>query len=61
MHFCYTPLSLEKLCITKILSLVWKDDFESIESICFLLSCPIWNEKFRQRHEVMKWCLRKQE
>lgn len=60
MNCCYTPLSLEKLCITKILSLVWKDDFDSIEGICFLLYSPMWNEKFRQRHEVMKWCLRKQ-
>ena len=53
----YTPLSLEQLCITKILSLVWHNDFDSIQGICFLLHNSMWNEKFRKRHEIMKWCM----
>lgn len=53
----YTPLSLEKLCITKLLLLVWEDDFEMIENLSFLLENPIWNKKFKNRHEIMKWCM----
>ena len=53
----YSPLSLEKICITKRLTLVWHDDFDMIDGIDFLLHDPIWNKKFRHRHEIMKWCI----
>lgn len=54
----YSPLSLEQLCITTILSLVWNDHFDSMEGISsFLLDYPIFREKFKHRHDVMKWCL----
>lgn len=58
MNISYSPLSLEKLCINIILREVWNDDFKKIEGIEFLLEDEIWLEKFKERHEIIKWCLK---
>ena len=55
----YTPLSLEKLCINIILRQVWNDDLKKINEIDFLLQDEIWQEKFKERHEIIKWCKNK--
>lgn len=57
MNISYSPLSLEKLCINIILREVWNDDFKKIEGIDFFLENEIWLEKFKERHEILKWCL----
>ena len=59
MSITFSPLSLEKLCINVILREVWNDDFNKIEGISFLLENEIWLEKFKKRHEILKWCLNK--
>ena len=59
MSITFSPLSLEKLCINIILREVWNDDFNKIEAISFLLENEIWLEKFKKRHEILKWCLNK--
>lgn len=58
-NILYTPLSLEKLCINIILKEVWKDNFNDIKGINFLLEDDYWLEKFKERHEIIKWCLKK--
>lgn len=55
----FTPLSLEKLCINRILYEVWKDNFIDIKEIDFLIKYEYWKEQFRKRHEIIKWCLKK--
>jgi hypothetical protein len=55
----FSPLSLEKLCINKILYEVWKDNFRDINDIDFLLEDKYWREEFEKRHEIIKWCLKK--
>ena len=55
----FTPLSLEKLCMNRILYEVWKDNFKDIKEIDFLLKDEYWTEEFRKRHEIIKWCLKK--
>lgn len=52
----YTPLRLEDLCINKILSLVWKENFEEIHELGDFLLDPVWKEKFCKRHDIIKWC-----
>lgn len=58
-NFSFNPLSLEKLCINRILYEVWKDNFKDINDINFLLEDKYWREKFKKRHEIIKWCLKK--
>jgi len=55
----FFPLNLEKLCINRILYEVWKDNFKEINDIDFLLENKYWREKFEKRHEIIKWCLKK--
>lgn len=55
----YTPLSLEQLCINRILKEVWNEDFKKMEGIDFLIEDEIWQEKFKRRHEIIKWCKNK--
>jgi hypothetical protein len=59
MNNCrYTPVSLQDLCMNKIISLYWNQDFDSI-----LIHLPIflqedyWKEKIKKRHEIIKICL----
>jgi hypothetical protein len=59
MNNCsYTPVSLENLCMNKILSLYWNEDFDLI-----LIHLPIflqedyWKKKIKKRHEIIKICL----
>lgn len=54
----FSPLSLEKLCIYRILYDVWKDNFKEINDIDFLLENKYWREEFEKRHEIIKWCLK---
>ena len=59
MTVTYTPLSLEKLCINIILREVWDDNFNKIKGIDYFLTDELWLEKFKERHEIIKWCLNK--
>ncbi len=52
----FSPLSLEKLCINKILLMYWHDDFEKIEAISMIIKSPYWYEAFFNRHSILKWC-----
>jgi hypothetical protein len=55
MNVIYTPLSLKKLCINKILK---EYDFLSISQIIELLNLEILNVEhdFMQRRQVLQWC-----
>lgn len=59
MKITYTPLKLEQLCINIILKEVWDNDLKKIEGIDFFLKDDLWFEKFKKRHEIIKWCLNK--
>lgn len=56
----FSPLSLEKLCINKILTMHWHDDFEKIEAISIIIKSPYWHEEFLKRHSILKWCTSQQ-
>lgn len=58
-HVRYSPLSLEKLCINRILEEVWNDNFENINGLEFFFYELDWREKFKERHEIIKWCKKK--
>ncbi len=53
----YTPLPLELLCLNKILFHFWKEDFDEMTELGDFFLDSIWEEKFRRRHEIIKWCL----
>jgi len=53
----FSPLSLEKLCINKILLMYWNDDFEKIYEISLLIKSTYWHKAFLERYNTLKWCM----
>ena len=57
-NFTYTPLSLQDLCMNKILFLYWNEHFDSIlNDLPVFLQEYYWKEKIKRRHEIIKICL----
>lgn len=59
MNITYNPLSLEKLCINLILKEIWQSDFDEILKNNPFLKDELWEKKFRERYEIIKWCMNK--
>lgn len=54
----YTPLSLQNLCMNKILSMYWNEHFDFIlTQLPIFLQEDYWKHKFKKRHEIIKICL----